>query len=216
MFFIVVLAALVLLVLGCLFCFAGYRFFLILMPIWGFIAGFAFTASAIQDFFGGGFLATTASWVFGLFVGLIVGALAYFYYYGAVIAILASVGFAIGEGIVIGFGARPGLLSFLIGALFALVASVVSIYFHLPQIVVVVFTALNGAAAILTSILLAFGTVTLGSLQDGDVGDIIRASWAWLLAYIVLAAAGVAVQRRALRKYTLQPRPRPAWLATMW
>ncbi len=53
------------LLLGAAFCFIGYRFFRILIPIWGFFAGFFFGAQGVVSLFGGGFLSTVTSWVIG-------------------------------------------------------------------------------------------------------------------------------------------------------
>ena len=85
------------LLLGAAFCFIGYRFFRILIPIWGFFAGFFFGAQGVVSLFGGGFLSTVTSWVIGLVVGLIFAALAYFFYYAAVVILGGSVGYANGR-----------------------------------------------------------------------------------------------------------------------
>ncbi len=71
MFFQIVFVSLALLAFGALFCAVGFRLFVLLLPLYGFFAGFVVTAQSIQQLFGGGFLATTGSWVFGFFVGLL-------------------------------------------------------------------------------------------------------------------------------------------------
>ena len=43
-------------------CFAGYRFFLVLLPIWGFFFGFALGVQSIQALIGDGSFATVTSW----------------------------------------------------------------------------------------------------------------------------------------------------------
>ena len=57
--------------LGVAFCFAGYRFFLVMLPIWGFFAGFWLGAQTTVLLFGDGFLATTTGWVVGFVAGII-------------------------------------------------------------------------------------------------------------------------------------------------
>jgi hypothetical protein len=57
----------------------GYRLALILLPIWGFFAGFLLGAQLLQEFFGDGFLATTASWVVGVVLGLLFAVLSYLF-----------------------------------------------------------------------------------------------------------------------------------------
>ena len=54
MFFQIVLASLLIILMGLGLCFAGYRFFTILLPIWGFFAGFQFGATIFTNLWGGG------------------------------------------------------------------------------------------------------------------------------------------------------------------
>ena len=65
-------ASLIALLFGLAVCFAGYRFFLALLPIWGFFFGFALGAQALQALFGIGILATTGLGGAGLIVGTLV------------------------------------------------------------------------------------------------------------------------------------------------
>src|SRR4029078_3138850 len=76
MFFQIVLASLLIVLLGLGLCFGGYRFFTILLPIWGFFAGFQFGATIFTNLFGQGFLSTIISWVIGLLVGIFAAVLA--------------------------------------------------------------------------------------------------------------------------------------------
>src|SRR5438477_8422411 len=59
------------LVSGATFCFVGYRFFRILIAVWGFFAGFNLCAAAMTALFGQNFLGTTTGWILGLVVGLV-------------------------------------------------------------------------------------------------------------------------------------------------
>ena len=65
--------------------FTGYRFFQILVSIWGFIAGFQFGASILSNSFGQGFLTTVIGWVLGLLIGIFAATLAYLFYAAAVV-----------------------------------------------------------------------------------------------------------------------------------
>jgi hypothetical protein len=58
------------LLLGAALCLAGYRFFLVMLPIWGFFGGFWIGAEATSLLLGGGFLATTTGLVVGLAAGI--------------------------------------------------------------------------------------------------------------------------------------------------
>ena len=58
-------------VIGLAVCFAGYRLFLVLLPIWGFVVGF-WLGSALVDAYGSDtFLATTAGWIAGIIIGIV-------------------------------------------------------------------------------------------------------------------------------------------------
>lgn len=87
--------------------FAGYRLFLVLLPIWGFFAGFAIGAQALQALFGTGFLSELTSWIVGLVVGILFAVLSYLFYLVGVAILAGSIGYALGQG--------SSLLSALIG-----------------------------------------------------------------------------------------------------
>ena len=93
MFFQIVLASLLIILMGLGLCFGGYRFFTILLPIWGFFAGFQFGATIFTNLFGQGFLSTVISWVIGLLVGISAAALAYLFYAAAVVLLAGLVGY---------------------------------------------------------------------------------------------------------------------------
>src|SRR5438034_3200733 len=93
------LIGLLLLVVGAAFCFVGYRFFRILIAIWGFFAGFNLGASGMVALFGQNFLGTVTGWVLGIVVGLVIAVMAYFLYYVAIVVLGALVGSAIGSGL---------------------------------------------------------------------------------------------------------------------
>ena len=57
---------------GFVLAFGGYRFFLVLLPIWGFFFGFGVGAQTVQAIFGEGFLSTATSWAAGFVTGMLV------------------------------------------------------------------------------------------------------------------------------------------------
>lgn len=205
MFFQTVFVALISLLLGLCVCFAGYRLFVILLPIWAFFAGFATTAEAIQDLFGGGFLATVGSWAFALVIAVLFAVAAYFFYYAAVVILAAIVGYEIGGGIVSALGMTSGFLHFIVGLVLALVLSVAVVFFNLPKAFIVVLSALAGAEMILAGVLLALNRISLEDLRWGAVGAFLRSSWFWGLAFLAIAGAGIAVQLLMPHAYSMQP-----------
>src|SRR5437764_11392260 len=93
--------------LGAVFCFVGYRFFRILIAIWGFFAGFELGAAGAAALFGSNFLGTATGWIFGLVVGLVLAVLAYFFYYVAIVLLGASAGCSLGTGCMTAIGRSP-------------------------------------------------------------------------------------------------------------
>ncbi|MCB0039176.1 MAG: hypothetical protein KDE23_05810, partial [Caldilinea sp.] len=83
-------AALFALILGAAFCLWGYRIFLVLLPVWGFFAGFWLGAHSITLLLGEGFLATTTGWIVGFVVGILLALFSYLFYALAV-AIIAGI-----------------------------------------------------------------------------------------------------------------------------
>lgn len=205
MFFQTIFVALLLLTLGVLICAAGFRLFVILLPVYAFFAGFLATAEAIQQLFGGGFLATVASWVFAFFMGLVFAIAAYFFYYAAITILAATVGYELGVGVLAGVGVTAGIAQFIVGVVVALAFAAAIVLLNLPKVLIVVLTALVGAGMILSGILVAFGQVPLESLRFGVMGGFIRLSWFWSLVFLVIAAGGVAVQLLVPARYELHP-----------
>jgi Domain of unknown function (DUF4203) len=200
------IGALILLV-GAAFCFAGYRFFRILIAIWGFFAGFNLGAAGMTALFGQNFLGTTTGWVVGLVVGLVIAVLAYFFYYVAVVLLGASVGYSLGSGLIAAFGLNnPGFLSVTVGIVLAVVFAFLILALNLPKLLIMVMTALGGAVAILGGLLILTGQIpSTGStaLQYGVAVALVRASWFWSIVAIALAVVGFLAQWRTTQEYTL-------------
>jgi hypothetical protein len=198
-FFIGLLAILI----GAGFCFIGYRLFLILMPIWGFFAGFAVGAAGVSALFGTGFLSTVLGWVVGLVLGIIFALLAYFIYWAAVVILATSAGYSLGAGIITGFG-WPGFIAFIVGIVLAVAVALVTIFLDVPQILVVVLTALAGAGSLLAGILLWIGHIKVEDLNQGAVAAVIHDSWLWFVLYLVIAIAGIFAQTVSMQGYQLE------------
>lgn len=197
------IGALVLLV-GALFCFAGYRFFRILITIWGFFAGFNLGTAAMTALFNNAFLQTTTGIVLGIVIGLVFAALAYFFYYFAVVLLGATAGYDLGSGFIGAIGLNnPGFIAVIVGVVLAIVFALVILLFNLPKLLIMVFTALGGAVAMLAGLLILLGQVKTAYLQYGDAVALVRASWFWTLVAIVIAVVGFLAQWRTNQEYTM-------------
>jgi Domain of unknown function (DUF4203) len=192
------------LIVGALFCFAGYRFFRILITIWGFFAGFNLGTAAMTALFNNAFLQTTTGIVLGIVIGLVFAALAYFFYYFAVVLLGATAGYDLGSGLIGAIGLNnPGFIAVIVGVALAVVFALVILLFNLPKLLIMVFTAFGGAVAMLAGLLILLGQVKTAYLQYGDAVALVRASWFWTIVAIVIAVVGFLAQWRTNQEYTM-------------
>src|SRR5512143_1333746 len=116
------------LLFGLVLAFAGYRLFLVLLPIWGFFFGFGFGAQMIMAISpNDAFLATVTSWVVGFIVAAIFAVLAYLFYIFAVALISFSLGYSATIGVLtaIGLPLAGGLIAWLIAVVVGVILAVV-------------------------------------------------------------------------------------------
>jgi predicted outer membrane lipoprotein len=147
------------LLVGLIIAFNGYRLFLVLLPIWGFFFGFGLGAQTIQALFGGGFLATTTSWVVGFVVALVFAVLSYLFYMVAVALFAGSIGYALGVGLMGLIGFQMGFVAWIVGIILAVIVAGVVILFNIQKWVIILLTALGGAGVIIGTFLMVFGVV---------------------------------------------------------
>ena len=152
---------------------------------------------------------TTSSLVVGFVVGLVFAVLSYLFYYFAVTVLGASVGYMIGTGFMALLGIQPGVLSFVVGVLAAAVLAGVVLFLNVPKLLLIVLSALGGAAIMMAGFLLILGRIPLEALQYGVVGSVIQASWFWLLVWLVAAGVGAVVQWESTQRYTVEPQLYP-------
>jgi hypothetical protein len=200
------LVGIIAIALGAAMMLLGYRLALILLPIWGFFAGFIFGAQMLQEFFGEGFLATTASWVVGVILGLLFAVLSYLFWYVAVVIVFASVGYWLGWGFMtlIGFE-ETGLIAIGIGLLLGAIFAVAAFVTGVPLAALVVITAIAGAHALIAGILVLIGDVAVGDLGSGVANAIIATNVGWWILALGLAVVSIIVQLKSIGEYVLEP-----------
>jgi hypothetical protein len=195
-------AGLIGILFGLVLCFAGYRLFLILLPIWGFVFGLVFGAQSIQLLFGTGFLATVSSWVVGLIVGAIFAVLSYLFYIVAVAIIAGSLGYGLTVAFLFLIGMDANWLMWIIGIVVAIIAAVVTIIFNLQKWVVIGATAILGAAAMVETVVFLFAPAT--TLLANPVKGALDA-WPWLwIPFLVFAILGIVAQVMNTRTFVVE------------
>jgi hypothetical protein len=197
-------ATMLALLFGMVVCFGGYRLFLSLLPIWGFFFGFALGATSLQALFGIGFLATVTSWVVGFLVGALFAVLSYMFYTFAVATMAASVGYALGAGFMNLIGLDWNWLVWLVGILAGAAAIVVTFYFSIQKYVIVAATAIGGAGMIVITLMFGYIGMTLTRFFENPIRLALNDSPLWAVFFLLLAAAGIAVQLATTRTYVVE------------
>lgn len=198
--------ALFALLVGAAFSLWGYRIFLVLLPIWGFFAGFWLGAHGITMLFGDGFLATTTGWIVGFVTGLLLALFSYLFYTLGVAVIAGVIGYAIGSGMMAAMGLTAGWVLFIVGVTVAFMVIGLTLFLNLQKYVIITLTALGGANAILLGVLLLFNRVSLTGLRGAGnaIQPVLADSWFWSLAWLLLAAGSIFYQVRSNRLYRWQ------------
>jgi Domain of unknown function (DUF4203) len=195
-------AGLIGILFGLVLCFAGYRLFIILLPIWGFVFGLILGVQSIQMLFGVGFLATVTSWVVGLVVGAIFAVLSYLFYIVAVSIIAGSLGYALSVGFMLLIGMHLGWLMWIIGIVVAIAFAVVTIVFNLQKWVVIGATAILGAGAMIETVVFLF--VPAAKVLENPVKAALDASPLLLIAFLVFAILGIMAQVMNTRTFVVE------------
>src|SRR5215218_6202822 len=150
---------------------AGQFVLRLMIPIWGFFAGFAFGAGLVAGFADERFLGTVLGWVLGLVFALVFAILAYLYYYVAIVIAMGAAGFAIGSGIVVALGIDWNWVAVLVGLAFGLVLGLVSAFANVPMMVLILVASIAGAVSVTGGLMLLVGSLNSDDFSVGDVTD---------------------------------------------
>jgi len=188
----------------------GYKLFLVLLPIWGFLFGFVFGAQTMEALFGMGFLATVTSWVVGFVVGAVFAVLSYLFWIAAVAIYSAMIGYAIGIGLMGLIGLDSGLIPWLVGVAAGVALAIAVVMLNLQKWVIILGSAVLGAGVIIGTFLVLFGVVPPILISGAAVRLAMQNSIFWLIGFLALFVAGAMAQVRTTRDYSLTP-PADRW-----
>lgn len=198
-------ASLMALAVGLAICFNGYRWFLILLPVWGFFFGFALGAQTLQAVFGIGFLSTVTSWVLGFVVGAVFAMASYLFYLAAVALMGGSLGYALGVGIMGLIGLDFGLIPWLVGIVLAVIVAGVTVYYNLYRYVIIATTAIGGAGTVVITFMFGWAGLTLAKFAENPIRFALQDAPLWAVFFVVLAVLGIASQLTTSRGYVIEP-----------
>ncbi len=198
-------ATLIALLFGVFVCFTGYRFFLFLLPIWGFFFGFGVGAQAVQALLGEAFLGTVTSWAVGFVVAVIFAVLSYLFYIIGVAFLAGSLGYGLGVALMGAIMPNFGLITWLVGIILGVVIAFVTISFNLQKYVIIIATALGGAGLAIGTLLLGVEGMALADATSAPVRSLFSGNPLWSIIFLVMAIAGIFVQWRANQTYNVEP-----------
>ncbi|HZB42263.1 MAG TPA: DUF4203 domain-containing protein, partial [Ilumatobacter sp.] len=119
-------------VIGGVFCFWGYYAMRLVIPIWGFFAGFMLGAGATAFFDDSEFLSTVLGWILGFFIGLLFALIAYLFYEIAVVLTFAAIGFTFGSGLMTALDIDWNWFVILIGVAVGILFGIFAVVAELP------------------------------------------------------------------------------------
>lgn len=173
----------------------GLKAFTILLPIWAFFAGMLAGASLVTSLLGDGFFATVTSWVVAVGLGLILAVLSYFVYYAAIVILGASIGYALGAGLLQAIG-LDGFLSTIIGLIGGAIFAIAVIVLAAPAYLIIILSAFSGAAGVVNGALILLGFIKLTDVDQGLMEGLLKYGAIAIVAWIAVAAAGIWYQMR--------------------
>ncbi|MGB0111882.1 MAG: DUF4203 domain-containing protein [Ilumatobacteraceae bacterium] len=187
-----IIVGLIALLTGAVFCFRGYLAMRIVIPVWGAFAGFFLGAGLVAG--DSGFLGTTLGWVVGLGLALVFGVIAYLYYAVSVVIGMMAIGFVLGTTLVAALGVTWSWVIVLSGVVLAIALSIVAILGDLPMVLLTVLTALAGASAMVSGLMLLFGVYDTGDYSSALTTRFAADDWWWYAIYGGLVVAGLVAQ----------------------
>jgi hypothetical protein len=186
--------ALLAVVLGALFCFGGWRFFLMLLPFWGLVVGFNVGTEATRALFGDGTFATLTSWAVGVIFALVFAVLAYLYWYAAIAILGGTVGYILGASAWGLIGNEQSVIAFLIGVAVGVVFAIGTLVLNVPKWLVVGLTSIGGAALVVAGWFILTGQIPTDNITWNTIGQEISGSIIWLIVWATLTVLGFLAQ----------------------
>lgn len=197
------LAAVLSLVIGAVMLFAGRRVFIVLLPVFGFFAGFWIGAEFMHALIGTGFLGTVSGWVLGIILALIGAVLSYIFFpVGVALAVGVFVAGMV-NGVLRWLGIEASWFLTIVGLAVGLVVAWVALWRGWESYIVMALTALGGALLMAMGLALLFGQITTAQLaaEGSAMRPLLDSSIWWSLLVIGLAVAGFILQMRVARQF---------------
>ena len=194
----IILFSLLAIVVGAALILYGYRIFLVLLPVFGFFAGFWVGASAMQWILNENFLATLFSIIVGVVLGIIFAIASYAIYFAGVAVVAFAFGAMIAVGIMTFIGFEAGAVVSLAALAAGVLLAIITFQKNLQKYFIMGIMSLGGGNLVVLGILVLIGQVSLEVLRaKGDmIGPVLAAGALWVIIWLGLAIAGLVYQIR--------------------
>ena len=194
----IILFSLLAIVIGAALILYGYRIFLVLLPVFGFFAGFWVGASAMQWTLNENFLATIFSIIVGVVLGVIFAIASYVIYFAGVAVVAFAFGAMIAVGIMTFIGFEAGAVVSLVALAAGVLLAILTFQKNLQKYFIMGIMSLGGGNLVVLGILVLIGQVSLEVLRaKGDmIGPVLSAGALWVIIWLGLAIAGLIFQIR--------------------
>jgi hypothetical protein len=200
-------AVLIALLVGVAMVFNGYRWFLIFLPIFGFVFGFGLGAQTMQALFNQPMFTSIISLVVGLIVGVVFAFLSYFIYLFGVAIYAGAIGYGAALAIMSAIGFSLNFITWLIGIVAAVALAFVVLKFNVQKYVIIIGTSLAGAGVVVASTIYAFSPPLrqqlINEFTSASVKLAISQSFWWWLVFVLLVGGGIYTQIRTTRTFVL-------------
>lgn len=203
-FFSLMVTAMMAELIGLTMAFLGYRFFLVFLPILGFLFGFGFGTEALQAIVGDGPFATVTSWMVGFLFAVCFAVLSYLFYLAGVAILAGALGYALGVGLMQAIGFDFGLITWLVGVVAGVAVAGATLWFNIQKYVVILATSVWGAAVMVGTCLFLFGGTPPADTVANPVRAALQQSPLWMIVYVATVALSVAVQVATTRHMALE------------
>jgi hypothetical protein len=191
-----ILVGLLAIVIGAAWAFYGLKLFTILLPLWAFFFGLVAGGQWAQQIFGEGFFSTVLSWGIGIVFGLVLAAISYFWYYAAIVILGGAVGYYLGVGFFEFLGFGTGVIALVVGLILGALFAIGTFLLGVPVLLVMIFSAFSGAAAIVNGVLILLGQIPVGAINVGIFGSLLHQGVVGTVAFILIGAAALIYQMR--------------------
>ncbi|WP_370617671.1 DUF4203 domain-containing protein [Mumia qirimensis] len=194
--------AIVLLGVGAVLVLWGGAALRVLIALAGAFVGFFLGAELVQDQAGGELLGTFWGWVAAIVGALVLGILAYLWYWLGVVLWVAAMGYVLGVFLANAFGADEDWVLMTVGLAVAAVLVVIAVIARLPAMLLIVVSAWAGASLVVTGAMLLFGEID--SEQVDRAFTVADPAWLWYGAVAVIFIVGLIVQLGATSRRSPQ------------